>query len=189
MAQKILHQVLRNMIKIAILGFLVGIDNLQVVSGLGLFGIDNKRKWMLVFSFALFEMCMPLIGLLIGHQLEGYTGVVAEFLGPLILFILGSIIIIMELMEKKSNTVINNPWMILILPLFMSFDNLFAGIGLGALGYPILLSALIIGVFSGGLSFLGLFLGDKIRKYIPGKAEILSGSYMIGLAIFFLLFD
>ena len=177
------------MIKIAILGFLVGIDNLQVVSGLGLFGIDNKRKWILVFSFAFFEMCMPLIGLLIGQQLQGYTGAVAEFIGPLILFILGSVIIIMELMDKEISPIINNPWMLLGLPLFMSFDNLFAGIGLGALGYPIVLSALIIGIFSGGLSFLGLFLGDKIRKYIPGKAEILSGSYMIGLAIFLLLFE
>ncbi|MFT7603836.1 MAG: putative Mn2+ efflux pump MntP [Saprospiraceae bacterium] len=177
------------MIKIAILGFLVGLDNLQVVSGLGLFGIDRKRKWILVFAFAFFEMCMPLLGLVIGQQLQEYTGTVAELLGPLILFVLGSAIIIMELMGKEINTMINNPWMLLGLPLFMSFDNLFAGVGLGVLGFPILLSALVIGIFSGGLSFLGLFLGDKIRKYIPGKAELLSGSYMIGLSIFFLLFD
>jgi len=177
------------MIKIAILGFLVGLDNLQVVSGLGLFGVDKKRKWALVLAFAFFEMFMPLVGLIIGKQLQGSLGTMAEFLGPLILIILGSTIIIMELLGKETNTVINNRWMLLGLPLFMSFDNLFAGIGLGTLGYPVLLSALVIGLFSGGLSFLGLFLGDKIRKFIPGKAELFSGSYMIGLAIFLLVFD
>lgn len=177
------------MLKIAILGFLVGLDNLQVVSGLGLFGINKRRKWMLVLAFAFFEMFMPLLGLLIGQQLQGSAGTMAEFLGPLILIILGSVIIIMELLGKETNPIINNNWMLLGLPLMMSFDNLFAGIGLGALGYPILVSALVIGLFSGGLSFLGLFLGDKIRKYIPGKAEIISGSYMIGLAIFIFFFD
>jgi len=177
------------MIKIAILGFLVGIDNLQVVSGLGLFGFDKKKKYLLVFSFAFFEMSMPLLGLAIGHQLQGWAGEIAELIGPLVLFVLGSTIIVMELLGRETSKVVNHRWVILALPLLMSFDNLFAGIGLGALGYPVLFSALVIGLFSGSLSFVGLFLGDKIRKYIPGKAEILSGTYMIGLAIFFLLFE
>jgi len=177
------------MIKIVILGFLVGLDNLQVVSGLGLFGVDKRRKWMLLISFAFFEMCMPLLGLAIGNQLEGYIGAIAEFIGPLILFILGSTIIIMEILGKETRAVIDNPWMLIGLPFFMSFDNLFAGMGLGTLGYPVFLSALIIGVLSGGLSFIGLFFGRKIRKFIPGKIEILSGSYLMGLAVFFYLFD
>jgi len=177
------------MIKIVILGFLVGLDNLQVVSGLGLFGIDKQKKWLLLLSFTFFEMCMPLLGFAIGNQLQGYIGEIAEYIGPFILFILGSTIIIMELLGRETNTIIDNRWMLIGLPFFMSFDNLFAGIGLGTMGYPVFISALIIGIFSGGLSFIGLFFGSKLRKFIPEKAEILSGSYLMGLALFFLLFD
>jgi len=177
------------MVKIIILGFLVGLDNLQVVSGLGLFGVDKRKKWILLFSFAFFEMCMPLLGFAIGNQLEGYIGAVAEFIGPLILFILGSTIIIMELLGKETRAVLDNPWMLIGLPFFMSFDNLIAGVGLGTLGYPVFLSALTIGLLSGALSFVGLFFGSKIRKLIPSKVEIISGSYLMGLAVFFLFFD
>lgn len=172
---------------VLILGILVGLDNLQVASAIGLLGLQPKRKWLLVAGFVFFETTMPLVGLLIGHKLNHSFESIAEWLGPGIMMALGLYILVREWMEKEPQDLANRKGMLLLLPLFMSLDNLLAGLGLGTSGYPVISTSITVGICAGSMCILGLFIGEKLRQLIPGNLEVVSGLYLIGVAVFLVM--
>jgi manganese efflux pump family protein len=177
------------MMTVLIFGILVGLDNLQIASAFGLMGINARRKWLMIFSFAFFEMVMPLVGLLIGNKLNQTFQNLTEWIGPGIMILLGLYILIREWREKEKTEIVHHKWLMVFLPLMMSFDNLMAGVGLGASGYPVFSTAVIVGICAGTLCFVGLFIGDTVRKWIPAKVEIISGLYLIAMAVFLIVKD
>jgi len=172
---------------IFILGILVGLDNLQISSAIGLMGLKENRRWMVVLLFVLFEVSMPLVGLLIGHKLNSSFGDVAEWIGASILISLGLYILISEWMEKENQDIINSKWLLLLLPFIMSLDNLVVGVGLGTAGYPVISTSIIVGLCAGSMCLLGLIIGEKIRDFKWIKVELLSGFYLIGLGVYSVL--
>ena len=175
------------MLTVLIFGILAGLDNLQLSSALGLMGLKGKRRWLLVSVCAFFELIMPLIGLLIGKELNSSFAEFAHWLGPVIMMGLGLYILIRELMEKEQPDLANRPWVLLMLPFLMSLDNLFAGLGLGTSGYPVVSTAITVGICAGSMCFLGLFVGEKLRRLIPKNLEVISGIYLIGMAVFMMV--
>jgi manganese efflux pump family protein len=172
------------MLTTLIMGILAGLDNLQITSAIGLMGIQPNRKWRVVAAFVFFEMTMPLLGLLIGNQLNTSFQIIAHWLGPCMMATLGIYIIMREFMEKEKQDIISKKWVIVLLPFLMSLDNLIAGVGLGTAGFPVISSSLIVGICAAGMCFLGLLLGEKLRRLIPEKIEIISGIYLIVMAVF-----
>ncbi|MDJ0901620.1 MAG: manganese efflux pump [Xenococcus sp. MO_188.B8] len=174
---------------IAIFAFLVGLDNLQVASAIGLMPIRSSRKWAIAISFGLCEAIMPLVGLMGGHLLHQSFNEIAQIFGPLILFTCGLLIMYLAWKEQDVTEVANSNWTFWGLPLSLSMDNLFAGVGLGSMGYPILFSALVIGLVSGSMSLGGMFLGRWFRRRITWNVDLLSGAYLVFISGFFLLVD
>ena len=129
------------------------------------------------------------MGLLLGRLIHTALGTLASFLGPLILIACGLLIIFMALREQDTEEVVNSRWLLFGLPLTLSLDNLLAGIGLGALGYPVVFSALVIGLVSASMCFAGLFVGRWVSRWLPAKMELISGSYLVLIAIIMLFFD
>lgn len=171
------------MTTIMLFGVLAGLDNLQVVPALGMNRMRAGRRWMMAISFGLCEAVMPVLGLLIGHLVKQSLVSLAEALGPFILVGCGALIICLALKGKDTSKVVNSTWTIVGLPLSLSIDNLVAGVGLGSAGYPVLFSALVIGFISGAMCLFGLLLGDRVGKWIPEEIEILSGAYLIVIAV------
>jgi putative Mn2+ efflux pump MntP len=170
------------------LGLLAGLDNLQVGAGLGLVRMTRPRRLALAGSFLLCETAMPLAGFGLGSLVQRLAGPWAEGIGTLVLALCGGLITFAALREEKEKEEENRSgtgWLLLIvLPLSLSFDNLFVGLGLGSLGYPVVVSSLLIGGVSGGLGCVGLFTGDRVRRFLPDWAELLSGAYLVALAAF-----
>jgi putative Mn2+ efflux pump MntP len=181
------------MIAIIIIGLLVGLDNLQLASAMGLAGFDPKKKFLLMVSFIFFEVSMPLVGMMIGHQLNDNFEFVAELMGPAVMITLGAYIIFTEFFNKNKTeqrkNVVSNGWMIVLLPLLMSFDNLLAGVGLGSSGYPVVSTSIIVGICAGGMCLLGLVVGTQVRKWVPRNMQMISGFYFIVLAVVLILLD
>ena len=169
---------------IFILGILVGLDNLQISSAIGLMGLKPKRRWLVVLLFVLFEVSMPLLGLLIGHKLNSSFENIAEWVGASILISLGLYILISEWMEKENQDLVNSKWLLIILPFVMSLDNLVVGVGLGTAGYPVVSTSIIVGLCAGSMCFLGLIIGEKFRGLKWINVELLSGFYLIGLGVY-----
>ena len=126
---------------------------------------------------------MPVLGLALGRVLRHSLDVSADQIGPAVLFACGGVIIWLACTERKVASFLGNRWTLLGLPLLLSVDNLVAGIGVGVTGQPFLLSAVIIGAISTLMCLVGLYLGEVLRRYIPQRAELLAGVYLVALGI------
>jgi putative Mn2+ efflux pump MntP len=171
------------MTAVLVLGLLVGLDNLQVGAGLGLVRMSAARRWAFAIAFALCETVMPLAGLALGHAVADLAGSWAEEMGIAVLALCGLLIIVLSLRGKEAEESWAGNLALAGLPLSLSLDNLAAGVGLGSLGFPLVASALIIGVVSGSLCALGLFAGTRIRRWVPERSELWSGIYLVVLAV------
>lgn len=176
------------MMTVLTFGIIIGLDNLQVASSIGLLPIKPYRKWLVALAFGFFEAIMPLLGLLGGHLLSAYFETWVEWFGPIVLIACGLSIIYFTLKEREEQlTSINNRWILLGLPFCLSFDNLFAGVGLGVLGFPVVTTAIVLGSISATMCFIGIFIGQKVRGWVhrslPFQPEMLSGIWLLIIAI------
>ncbi len=165
------------------LGVLIGLDNLQVGAGLGLVRMSPARRWALAGAFAMCETVMPLVGLALGQAARSRAGAWADGLGIAVLALCGLLIIVFALRgEEAKESLAGGRLALAGLPLSLSLDNLAAGVGLGSLGFPVLASALVLGLVSGSLCTLGLFAGAYLGRWVPERAELWSGVYLLALA-------
>jgi putative Mn2+ efflux pump MntP len=169
-----------------LLGLLVGLDNLQVGAGLGLVRMTAARRWAFAGLFALCETVMPLVGLALGQQARARAGAWADGIGIAVLALCGILIVVFAL-HGEEESLAESRLALAGLPLSLSFDNLAAGVGLGSLGFPVVASALILGLVSGSLCAVGLFAGAQLRRWVPKRAELWSGVYLLTLAAIRLL--
>ena len=175
------------MITVLILGIFGGTDSLQVASAMGMAGMKRHRRWLLAASLVFFDTLMTFIGLGIGHGLSSLFERFSNWLAPVCILALGIYIVVRELTETDDIELVNKKWLLIVLPLVMSIDNLFAGLGLGTAGYPVVSTALILGLCSGLMCRAGHLIGNKLRSLVPGKMGIIGGLYLVGLAIFLLI--
>jgi putative Mn2+ efflux pump MntP len=179
------------MTAVFLLGLLVGLDNLQVGTGLGLVRMTSARRWAFAGVFALCETVMPLVGLALGQAARARAGAWADGIGIAVLALCGILIIVFALRGghdgEDAEELVGSRLALAGLPLSLSFDNLAAGVGLGSLGFPVIGSALILGLVSGSLCALGLFAGARLRRWVPERAELWSGIYLLALAAIRLL--
>ncbi|PON16532.1 hypothetical protein C2W62_17980 [Candidatus Entotheonella serta] len=171
-----------------LLGLLTGLDNLNVTAALSLTGVDRARKWLLAVSFALFEGLMPLLGLLLGAVLRQHFSMASEVLGPAVLAACGAVILYSARADRETAEILEGRWLWFGLPFSLSLDNLLAGVGLGSMGWSVPAYALLIGSISGAMCLLGVLVGERARRLIGDRAEVLSGVYLLGLAAFSVFF-
>jgi manganese efflux pump family protein len=169
------------MLEVAAFGVLAGLDNLHVSAALGISRPRRGRLLALAGAFAACEAFMPLVGLAAGGALRR-TVPALQAAGPIVLLLCGAAILLHALRDDDAREVVEGAWM-MGLPLTLSLDNLFAGVGLGSAGYPVLASALIVGLISGAMCVAGLFAGGWIRRWVPGRAEVWSGAFLVALAL------
>ena len=180
---------------VALIGLLAGLDNLQVGAALGCAGMRRGRRWGFALVSGLCETLMPLLGLALGRQMQhaiavrfgaaagpqGGPGVAA--LIALVVGGCGGAILFQALRDGDAAAIADSRFAVFGLPVTLSFDNLFAGIGLGSLGYPVLLSAAVVGAVSSGLCLIGLFGGALVRGWSPRWAPVASGLCLVALAV------
>jgi putative Mn2+ efflux pump MntP len=180
-----------------IIGVLAGVDNFRAGIGLGALSIDPLRRKQMMLYFLIFESMMPTLGLLVGNSIGELTTAdhLANFIGSAILGSLGVYVILnstlkgkAEKKEEQEKKVVQSYWIIIGLPISLSFDNFFAGTGLGVLGFPLVLSAIIIGGVSGLMSVAGLRMGAAVkRKLASEKTDVVSGIFLLAIALFSLV--
>lgn len=163
-------------------GLLSGLDNLHVAATLGASGVRRGRLLALAAAFALCEAGMPLVGLAAGSLLHDTFFRGLGMVGPLVLLGCGVVILVQALREGPETVDLGRGW-IFALPLSLSLDNLLAGVGLGSAGYPVLLSALVVGGVSGAMCLSGLFFGAWVGRWLPGRAEVLSGAVLVAMGL------
>lgn len=170
-----------------IFGFATGLDNMAVIAGLGLAALAKDKRIWILSSFIIFELFMPVIGFWLGAILSPGLEIWGETLGLGFLGVAGLLIIGTSLFPKIFANFLKFPAAIVALAFLLSFDNLFAGAGLGVSSNQIG-AALIMGVIAASLCVVGFVLGSglgaKLRQWGVKKTGLISGAYLSGLALF-----
>jgi putative Mn2+ efflux pump MntP len=169
------------------LGVVAGLDNLQVCSSIGLLPMGRARKQLLALAFSVCETLAPLAGLVAGHLLLKSAGRAAAVAGPVAVLLCGVAVMILALRNQDVSELAGSRGILYGLPLSLSLDNLLAGVGLGSMRSPILLSALIIGLTSAAMSCAGLYFGAWLRRFVPGRVELLAGGILCAMGLRMLL--
>jgi len=178
----------------------VGLDNFAAAIAIGLTGVDRRVRLRIAVVFGVFEAGMPVIGLLVGRGLSGSLGAQAHLVGGGLLIAAGAQTAVVELRSRdgdgngdghghdRAPALAGAPLgRLIVLAAGLSIDNLIIGFALGAHRAPLVLSIVVIGVVSVGLSLLGLELGQRLGERIERWSELLGAAVLIavGVAILF----
>ncbi len=142
----------------------VGLSNFAGAIGIGLSGINVRTRIRVGLAFGFFEAFMPVIGLVVGHDVAGYFGQYGKYVGGAILILTGGYAIF-----QARRVVV----------------NLAVGFALAVYPVDIWLAAITFGVVSILMSLLGLELGHRLGKRAEEWSEEIGGSVLIlvGIAI------
>lgn len=151
--------------------------------------IIKKKKFFNAFkfglSFGLFQMIMPLIGWSTGITLRHRMAGVDHWIAFGLLSVIGCKMIYeacaLEQAEPTDKDV--TIWLLLGLSVATSVDALAVGISFAFLNIVIIVPAIIIGVITFLMSYVGVLIGTTFGHIFEKKIEIIGGLMLIGIGI------
>jgi putative Mn2+ efflux pump MntP len=173
-------------ISLLLIAFGLAMDSFSVSIARG-FTINKNRLSIEAlktgFLFGLFQGGMPIIGWFVGLSVIDLISGFDHWIAFLLLIFIG-IRMIYESISKESKQIINSSSLnvLLVLSIATSIDALAVGLSLSFLNTSIIMPAIIIGIITFSLSFLGVFIGKKFGSYFD-KIGILGGVILIVIAI------
>ena len=177
---------------VVVLGLAVALamDAFAVAIGVSLMmgGCSTRQTLRLALSFGLFQFFMPILGWLVGHTVEKRIRSFDHWIAAgLLLFV--AVKMIKEALEKKRNgsDAASCPDMtrghrLLMLSLATSMDALAVGLGLAALGVPVVYPSAVIGLVAFTLTAAGTKLGPVLGRWAGKWAEIAGGVVLLAIA-------
>lgn len=139
--------------------------------------------------FGAFQALMPIIGYLAGLSIRGFMSGFDHWIAFALLAFIGSKMIYESYALDEDEKSMNPQDLLLLLTLAIatSIDALAVGISLSFLKINIVQPAMIIGMVTFLLSFLGVLIGKSMGHLFEKKIEILGGLILIGIGLKILL--
>lgn len=162
----------------------VGADNFAAAIAIGLAGVDRQVRLRIAIVFGLFEAGMPVLGVVVGRSLAGSLGSQAHLVGGGLLVAVGLQMGIGALRSAHDAPAARAGapmGRLIVLAAGLSIDNLVIGFALGARGTPLLLSVVVIGLVSVGLSLLGLELGSRLGAEVSHRSELFGAGVLLAV--------
>jgi putative Mn2+ efflux pump MntP len=131
------------------------------------------------FFFGLFQAIMPVIGWITGQSIISLISGFDHWIAFGLLAFIGTRMIY-ESLTKESKKVVNSPSfkVLIMLSIATSIDALAVGLSLSFLQTSIIMPAIIIGIITFSLSFLGVYIGKKFGDYFE-KIGVIGGIILI----------
>lgn len=153
--------------KLALLGIVIGSNNLATALALGAHG-QAERRLRICAVFGVFEFAIPLFGLWLGRAASSWVEERAGWLGALLLALMGTWGIVSGIRNRSHDEHYADrvtTWQGLVaLAAVLSVDNLVVGFSLGIRKLEPFLVATVIAVFSVVFTWTGMSLGDRARR-------------------------
>ncbi|MCX7882853.1 MAG: manganese efflux pump MntP family protein [Brevinematales bacterium] len=151
-----------------------------------------KHAFRIAFAFGFFQALMPLVGWLAGFQLASLLQQWEHWIAFGLLGYVGGKMIwesfFSEECEKKS--CVELP-VLFMMSIATSLDALAVGVTIGVLGEAIVLPALIIGLITFLVCFLGVYVGHRLQSFSLAfqekRFEWVGGVVLIGIGLKILL--
>lgn len=144
-----------------------------------------RYAFRVAFSFGLFQAIMPVIGWKAGGLLTEYISGVDHWIAFLLLSLIGLHMIYesTKSTHEKISFEISNFRTLLLLSVATSIDALTVGVGLAFVEIAIIRTALIIGMVTFVLSFIGYYIGNRIGITLGDKVKIVGGVILIAIGL------
>lgn len=155
----------------------------SIANGIQLKNVRLKHALRISLHFGIFQAVMPIIGWVIGIGLKSLISYIDHWIVFGLLGLIGLHMIYEAFRKKDSNKgtfLLDNKFLI-IQSFATSIDAFIVGTSLAFLGFPIISSAIIIGIITFTLSFCGVFIGNRCGTILKNKAEIIGGIILIGI--------
>ena len=169
-----------------VLGVVIGANNLSAALALGALGHGHHR-WRIVGVFAVFEFTVPLLGAILGQAAATTITDRVPWLGAVLLIGLGILVLASVLRRGHPDrrlARLATSWRgLILLAVGLSADNLVVGFSFGLEQIPPVALAATIAVFSSVFTFIGVTVGNGLRRHWERRTEIASGVLLIGLGI------
>lgn len=161
-----------------------------VSQGLALQRFMRSGALKIAFTFAFFQMFMPVIGWLFGSQLGGLFSSYSTWVAAGLLVLVGGHMLIEAIREgdDDGDTPVQLSWAkLLTLGVATSIDAFAVGVSLSLMDAPLVLAVALIGIATFSISYLGVYLGHRVGSRFQRPAEIAGGVVLIAIAIWFIL--
>jgi putative Mn2+ efflux pump MntP len=152
-------------------------------------GLNNTQTRMLIealkvaFFFGLFQGIMPVMGWLAGVSFIDFISGFDHWIVFGLLTFIGLRMIYESTTAESKKIVSSSKFPVLImLSIATSIDALAVGLSLSFLEVSIITPAIIIGIITFSLSFLGVYIGRRFGGFFE-KIGILGGIILIGIGI------
>jgi putative Mn2+ efflux pump MntP len=143
-----------------------------------------RPAFRLSFHFGLFQFLMPVLGWLVGWTVEPLIRNYDHWIAFGLLAFVGVRMINAAVRgDEAQSPDPSRGWTLVLLSIAVSIDALAVGLSLGVLGISVWYPALIIGVVTGALSLLGLFLGQRFGARLGKPVEIIGGAVLIAIGL------
>ncbi|NEZ46575.1 manganese efflux pump [Clostridium niameyense] len=167
----------------------------SITNGAVLKKVTKGDAFKIGVYFGGFQAFMPLLGWILGVKFQNYITEIDHWIAFLLLGFIGGKMIYETLKENKkgesqceaykSQESLSNKTLI-ILSIATSIDALAVGISFAFLKVSIIQSAILIGLITFIICFIGVLIGRKCGQFLKTKAEFLGGAVLIliGIKIF-----
>jgi putative Mn2+ efflux pump MntP len=138
--------------------------------------------------FGFFQGAMPLLGYLVGITFADYVQAYAHWIAFVLLVGLGGKMLYEAYQNEFDDEVpdLSNKALI-TLGIATSIDAMAIGATFAFLKTDIFVASSIIAIVTFGLSFIAVYIGEKLGSLLESKAEMLGGVILIGLGCKILL--
>src|SRR5947209_3183086 len=170
----------------------LGLDTFAVAAALGMGGLARRDRIRVTMLFTLFEMGMPIVGIVLGAGVGNVAGSAADYVAIAILIALGIFMLwpggddrddparVGLLARTRGLAAIG-------LGISISLDELAIGFTVGLLRFPVVLVIALIGSQTLIVTQAGLRLGSSIGEAARERAEQLAGAALGILGIVLLV--
>lgn len=182
-----MEAIIAELFTLMLMAFALGMDAFSIGIGMGMFQLRYKQIFYIGLTIGFFHVWMPLLGIIAGHFISDKFGMIAQYIGGILLIILGIQMILSSL--KKEERIVIKPfgWGLMVFALSVSLDSFSVGLSLGIFGARSAAVVICFGVVATLLTWIGLLLGRKFQGYIGSYSEALGGSILLAFGIKLLL--
>jgi putative Mn2+ efflux pump MntP len=157
----------------------------SITSGLAVKEMKVSKAVRVGIFFGTFQALMPVLGWLAGLSVADLIAAVDHWVAFALLAIIGSKMIIesvrLESREKQRDPM--NVYLLLTLAVATSIDAFAVGITFALLDVSIVTPIVVIGVVTFSMSFLGVYLGNRVGHLFERRIEIVGGLILIGIGL------
>ena len=176
-----------NFFELLLIALSMSMDAFAVCLGVGTQERTSGPRpiFRLAFHFGLFQFLMPIIGWFAGTTVLRYIYAYDQWVAFGLLAFVG-IRMIRSGFDPNSNEQKNDPsrgWSLVLLAFATSIDALAIGFSLGLVGVMIWWPAVVIGVVTGLVSWMGLLLGNRLGAKFGKRMEIIGGIILILMGV------